>query len=266
MSNRCVVIRAVVNCASDSWVTGQNRLRKLLPQYLGAAADLHFYTNQLPPDCPPHRLLGWFGGNHREQVPYAFKAFALKEASRDADLLLWCDACMVPVRDMTPLWERIERDGYWMGRNGFSNYEWTADSTYPDLFAPEIENGAEYLGAGLRELNRTIPHVVATAFGINVRHPKGKAFLDGYYRLASETRAFIGPWWNTAYKDGYPPNDRRVGVCGPNDVRGHRHDQTAASVIAWRLGFELTAPPEVFSYPDSVSEQTIIVAQGDYTQ
>jgi hypothetical protein len=38
-------------------------------------------------------------------------------------------------------------------------------------------------------------------------------------------------------------------------------------VIAWRLGFELTKPPEIFAYGklgDPVDERTILIADGAY--
>ncbi len=209
-----------------------------------------------PYNSPPH-----------SQVPYAFKAFALEGTRRDgADLLLWADASILPIRSLEPLWEKIERDGYWIARNGWSNYEWTADSAYQDLL-PEFASEPSVA----RAQNRDIPHVVATSFGLNVKHPKGKAFLDEYYRLASETKAFCGPWRNSAY---YGLNSERVGnPCGPSDVMGHRHDQTAASVIAWRLGMKLTDCPEIFAYskrrPDGTlhlsdqDERTILLADGN---
>ena len=253
--------RAVVNVATDSWVKGQARL--MASPFLGEGTTRVVYHNCFPAGCPPHRQRGHLGAPLAECVPYAFKAYAMKEASARHDLLLWCDACVVPIRSLEPLWERIERDGYWMGVNGYTNYEWTADSAYPVLFQ-EIDISCTLEQA--REQNRNIPHVVATAFGLNVRHPKGKRFLDEYYRLASETKAFCGPWQNTNAPsvEGRNTGDRVSGPCGPPDVSGHRHDQTAASVIAWRLGFELTKPPEVFCYKGSETEQTILVADGQY--
>lgn len=220
-----------------------------------------------------HCLTGW--PTHAEK-PYAFKAYALKEASeRNYDTLLWADACMLPVQDMTPLWQRIERDGYWMSRNGWTNYEWTADSAYPDLFPTHFRDllpGRALESA--RETNRNIPHVVATCFGISLRHQMGRTFLERYYRLAAETNAFCGPWTNTAHRDWLlsQPHRRTVdkvreSVCGPADVRGHRHDQTAASVIAHGLGFVLTDPPEIFAYGKQgqpFDPRTILIADGSY--
>jgi hypothetical protein len=233
------------------------RLRFRLQELWGEApATLH--THQvLRAEWPTH-----------QQIPYAFKACALKEAvSAGADLLLWCDASILPIRSLEPLWERIERDGYWFSKNGWNNREWCADSAYPDLFPDTPISVA-------RQINERIPHVVATAFGLNMKADNGREFLDEYYRLASETRAFCGPWINTAHPSATPMRQERwrYGACGPADVRGHRHDQTAASVIAWRLGMQLTDPPGIFAYskrrPDGTlhledqDERTILLADG----
>jgi hypothetical protein len=236
-------------------VKGQARLGNALQ--VEACEFAHW--NGLPGEWPSH-----------QDKPYAFKAYALKDVVDHYyhDLLLWADSSILPIRSLEPLWERIERDGYWFSRNGWNNYEWTADSAYPDLFPSEGWGRTDLIEAlqplpHARTLNRTIPHVVATTFGINVRHPKGRAFLDEYYRLASETRAFCGPWINSN-QPGIIANPPHCSPCGPAGVRGHRHDQTAASVIAWRLGFELTDPPNIFAYKGGETADTILVADGGY--
>ncbi len=212
-----------------------------------------------------------------EQIPYGFKAFA-REAARKAGFptLLWCDACMVAVRPMEPLWEKIERDGYMFMENGFSNYEWTADSAYLDLFAKDHQHPYDsHCLASDRAENKKIPHVVAGCFGLSMRHDIGRAFLAEYYRLASETKAFCGPWINEKHARALMPGvdlsqviqNGKVSVCGDIDVKGHRHDQTAASVIAWRLGMKLSKPPEFFSYGkvgDVFDERTLLLADGSY--
>ncbi len=241
----------------------QKGLRRLLHHASLQRQSVAFWNSQ--GEWPKH-----------QDRPYAFKAYALKVMQAQyADLLLWCDASILPIRSLEPLWERIEREGYWIARNGWNNYQWTADSAYLDLFEHEIVSGQVSPGNTLRKLqnvNRIIPHVVATSFGLNVKHPIGKAFLDEYYRLASETKAFCGPWTNAYSGLGTSWDGVRVAPCGPADVLGHRHDQTAASVIAWRLGMKLTDCPEVFAYskrrPDGTlhledqDERTILLADG----
>lgn len=252
--------RAIVNVATTPYYQrGQARLASM-GQHIGNA-DL-VMLKETP-------------GPRHSDVPYAFKAYALMQAIEGgAEALLWCDSCILPVRSLAPLWERIERDGYWFSQAGWSNYEWTADSAYPDLFPAlydtskspsEVMSTDESLRQA-RVFNRQIQHVVATTFGLNVKHPTGRIFFDEYYRLASETRAFCGPWSNRMHPDNINRSDTRT--CGPPDVRGHRHDQTAASVIAWRLGFKLTDPPDIFAYGrenEPHDERTILLADGSYT-
>lgn len=255
--------RAVVNVATTPYYQrGQARLFSTLPRFMNPHYLPRAWQSLEKLGCPAH-----------ERVPYAFKAFALNEAALAADLMLWCDSSILPIRSMEPLWERIERDGYWFSANGYTNYEWTADSAYPDLF-PELwqtgERSTEAVWKNMREINKVIPHVVATAFGLNVKHPKGAEFLKEYFRLASETNAFCGPWINGNNYEGGPAVgcNPRCYPCGPPDVRGHRHDQTAASVIAWRLGFSLTSPPDLFAYgkpTDTLDERTVLLADGSYT-
>lgn len=266
--------RAVVCVATtERYQRGMARLSSALC----GDTSLPLMFREIPATWPVH-----------EDKPYAFKAYALRQAMlAGADLVLWADACILPVRSLEPLWERIERDGYWICRNGWTNYEWTADSAYPDLFEPERKAAVEMVNqlaksmgdergyiptaeatAGelprLREYNKRIPHVVATSFGLNLRSDIGKAFLAEYFRLASETRAFCGPWRNL--NNQACPTSHAT-VCGPADVLGHRHDQTAASVIAWRLGMKLCDPPEVFAYGkagEPTDERTILIADGSY--
>lgn len=232
--------RMVVNVATGHYVEGQRRLKDALKRYSPEAARL-FWTDALPPGCPPHEL-----------YPYAFKAFALREARlRGAGTVLWADASIVPVRGMERLWNLIERNGYWISRNGWWNAEWTADAAYEHL---DIT----------REQNWKVPHVVATAFGLDLRQERAERFLDEYYRL-SYSPAIQGPWCNTNHPDyEHLPVNGRSNPCGPANVRGHRHDQTIASVLAWKAGMVLTDPPEWFAYKGGETDATVLVADGNY--
>ena len=251
--------RAIVNVASDSWVKGQERLTAKLAEF---GEDYVIWRDALPEGCPPHRTRGKLGAP-TGCVPYAFKPYALNWASLQGyTSLLWCDACILPIQPLGGLWAKIEEDGIWFARNGYMNYEWTADSAYADLFhEKELEiNGLE----ACKAMNRTIPHVVATAFGLDLRKPVARNFLTEYLRLA-QTKAFCGPWQNSNAPNVAGRNaDRVAGPCGPPDVSGHRHDQTAASVIAWRLGVHLTDPPKWFAYKGGEDETTVLLADGVY--
>lgn len=235
--------RAVVTVATGPYVKGARRLIGRLSEY---GENMMGWLDYLPKQSPSHR-----------ESPYAFKATALREAAEQYEVLLWCDACIWPAQKLDRLWEKIERDGCWIHDNGFRNSEWTADSALAALFPTEPPETA-------RQMNRTIPHVVATAFGLSTAHPRGRAILREYLRLATETAAFRGPWTN-----GPRSEDGRTAPCGdPAEVRGHRHDQTALSVIAWRNNVRLTRSPDFFAYgkagSSTIHPDTILVADGDY--
>lgn len=244
--SRCVVNFAMGSRMGQSYVKGQWRLKSQL-----TGENTRFYTNGYPVHCPTH-----------QDVPYAFKAYALKEAAAFHDVLLWCDSSVVlGSRPLADLWEKIERDGYWIGRNGFTNYEWTATEAYSFLFPEAIKTGH---WEEMRDVNKRIPHVIATAFGLDVRSQTGRAFLDEYLRLA-QTRAFCGPATNSNFPGAqFSGNPAKCAPCGPADVRGHRHDQTAASVIAWRLGMKLSDSPEWFAYRGGETDKTCLVADGSF--
>jgi hypothetical protein len=94
----------------------------------------------------------------------------------------------------------------------------------------------------------------------------GHAIFLEYCRLGLETDAFQGPWVNSRYQDykGGGGDGWRVNPCGGADVRGHRHDQTALSVCAWRYGVELTNPPEFIAYTPGETDKTILSVNGAY--
>lgn len=212
--------RVVLNVATDRYVVGQQRLAIAVAQHSPGTA-LMTWANKMPPSSPTHK-----------HMPYAFKAWAV-EAAREAGhtRILWADASILPIRSMEPLWQRIERDGYWFSRNGWKNSEWTARETLPLLGVTD-------------EQNQQIEHVVATAFGLDLRSEIGQEFAEQYLRLA-QNGAFRGPWTGG------------IGI-------QHRHDQTAASVIAWRLGMKLTDPPAWFAYRGGETEDTVLCADGAY--
>jgi hypothetical protein len=242
-------MRAIVNVATgETYIKGQQRLTEWC-----AGNDVEYVTwndqTGLPKGSPTHN-----------DNNYAFKAYAMKHSAEMFTTLLWCDASVIPIRSLDPLWEKIERDGYFIPDNGYSNYEWTCDGAYPALFP-------EYMGLGeieaVREINRKIPHCASTAWGVSITHPIGRKIIDEWFRLA-QARAFHGYWRNRACRNFPIETEKRIGWCGPPDVKGHRHDQTALSVIAWRLGCTLTPPPKIFAYKGGETARTLLVADGNY--
>ena len=70
-------------------------------------------------------------------------------------------------------------------------------------------------------------HLMACIMGLDFQNEKANKFLDRLLELADDGVTFPGAWNN---KDGSVSSDSRV--------LGHRHDQTAASVVSIQLGMK----------------------------
>ena len=121
---------------------------------------------EFPPGSPDH-----------EDVPFAFKPFALAEArSRGFDSLLWMDAACVAVRSLEPIFDRIESHGHVLFRNGkWRVGEWAAPHALTALGLTRDE------AMGMPELN-------AAAVGLRAEQP----FLDQWLEEARRGHAFRG--------------------------------------------------------------------------
>lgn len=162
----------------------------------GAGALREFWYDKFPP-----------GPTHNE-IPYGFKVSAIEYAKESGyESVLWLDSSVVPIASLDPVWEHIEREGYWFSQN----YDYTVGQFCTD----EALAIMQYT----REEAQKIPLVIATAFGLDLRSSAGLQFFS---------------WWKEYML---------VGVFnGPRDT--HRHDQTAASVVCHRLEMNLTQPPK----------------------
>jgi hypothetical protein len=112
--------------------------------------------------------------------------------------------------------------------------QWTCDEALPLLGIT-------------REQAFEIPQVVGGAFALDFKKSIAANFFSRYMESA-RNGSFRGPWTNTfEQKASLDPR-----------VMGHRHDQTAASVIAHNLGMKLTSQPDVFSDGRGDTPSTIL--------
>jgi hypothetical protein len=118
-----------------------------------------------------------------------------------------------------------------------------------------------------REHAMRIQEVNAAAIGLNMGNAIAVDFLEQWYEAAREGLAFRGVRehhnapedflnvkWNRARRVSSDPR-----------VRGHRHDQTVAGILAHRLGMELTAGG-LASYSQArrrIAPRTMIVIDRD---
>jgi hypothetical protein len=176
---------------------------------------------RFPAGCPDHL-----------DSPFAFKPFCFVEAGeRGIESVLWLDASCVAIRPLDPLFRTIEEQGFLLFRNEHRVVgEWASDEALALLGVSRTKAMA-------------IPEVNAAAMGLRLDHPVAAAFLDEWLLLAKGRVAFRGmrdelvSWED--YKDVKWNRSGRISA-DPR-VRGHRHDQTVAGMLAHRLGMELTA-------------------------
>ena len=183
----------------------------------GFTGDLLFWQpGALPPGCPPH-----------DESPFAFKPFAFAEARRRGnDLALWLDASCVVVRPLDEVFTEIAGTGYVVFANGQHRVgEWASDVALVEL--------------GLtRDQALRIPEINAAAIGFDLHHPAATRFLDEWIDRARAGVAFRGTEAPILTRAGHFDVKWNVrGRVSPDRrVRGHRHDQTVAGVLTYRLG------------------------------
>jgi hypothetical protein len=200
------------------------------------------WVNILPPGAPQSVVVDGY-----DYTGYAAKPFALK-AARDAgaDVGILLDAAFWPIRKIDPLVEHIERTGYFLCENGYRMGEWCKDAALGPL--------------GLtREEAMEISEVSSYAVGLNFHHDVCNKALDEWCRLATDGVTFPGPHTQMGRIDG-----RNAGhVSHDERVLGHRHDQTALSAIAWKLGMHERTPRPIFTaYDGSQDDRTVLVNRG----
>ena len=211
----------------------------------GKKAQVIQWLDRLPPGTPedvklPHQA-------------YCAKPFAMLDAfERGFNPIVWIDAAYYLLADPEPLFGSIADKGYYVQENGWSAGQWCSDAALKTLGIT-------------REQSILIPEISGSMIGLDIRAESVGTFLQEWARLAKDGITFHGPHTN----DIGPAEDKGVAygpvgrVSDDPRVYGHRWDQTAASVLAWRRQWKPTPRPIFADYwridPD---EQTILVNRG----
>ncbi len=196
---------------------GLARVRETLARH-GYRGDVITWDREYPAGSPIN-----------QQAYCAFKPFCFEEARRRGfEVVLWVDSSIVVKRSIDPVLRDIARDGYLLYENTHSVGEYCKDDALDTLGITREESFA-------------MPSCSACVLGLDLRRPRGAAFLDQWQMYASDGVTFPGPKWSGVR--GWP----RVASRDPR-VKGHRHDQTAASVIALRLGMDRWRSRQEFSW------------------
>ena len=215
--------RAVVSVAfGDRYVRVLQRLVQSLDAVKFSGKRVT-WKEDLPPGSQPHL-----------HQPYAFKIHALAHASKTASSLLWLDSSCVARRSLDGVFDLIEQRGVLLFANPPHNVgEWCSDRALP------------LLGFADREEAMLVPMCWGGIVGVDMTNPTAQWFL-WQWRAYADAGAFAGP---KSERWGKASEDARV--------KGHRHDQTAASVIARRMEIQVEPMGELLACaPD---EATIVI-------
>lgn len=200
------------------------------------------WVNALPPGAPSHVIEDGY-----DYTPYCAKPFAmaaLRDSGFEIGLLL--DAAFFPVQHISPLVEYIGDVGYFLCDNGAKVGEWCSDRALGLMKLRDYE---------AMEMTEASSYCVGLDFTRNESH-----VALNQWCAAANFGVFPGPHTNIGH------TGRNVGRCSIDPrVKGHRHDQTALSIITHRLGMrKLVARPRFTAYLGSEDSTTVLVNHGGF--
>lgn len=164
-----------------------------------------------------------------DAVPYAFKAYSIKKAmEEDMRYILWLDSVVYATKSITPVFKHIEENGYLLFDNiGYSIGDYTSDACL-------------YKWGMTRKEAFDSKMLMCCVMGFDVENPVAKEFLDKYIAAAGDGVSYMGDWTN-----------ERLQVSQDMRVKGTRHDQSVASILAKQLGMTITyAQSTYFAYAE----------------
>jgi hypothetical protein len=187
----------VVNFATPNYSRGQHRLQASLNGHKSLMIDSYESIGS-----PTHA-----------QSPYQFKIHAIESALNLDDIVLWMDASMYVVGDLSRIEQTIINDGHFMEEAGHWVGSWTNKHTrqYFNLNEEEarVPGGYFMFSAGL--------------LGLNKQNERAMEFLK-QWKASALAGCFRGEWTD------------------------HRHDMSAGSIIAQRLGMKYQRGGSTLSY------------------
>lgn len=194
--------RAIVNLITNSgYAKGQARLIESIKQF-NPEIDLLTFTSETEVGAPLHK-----------DDPYAFKLFAIGKArGLGYDQILWLDASVYAVKDITPVFNWLTEKGIFLESAGHYAGSWSPD------------NVLDYFGI-TRIQAMDMPMFSAGFIGLDFTNYISRSFFVDW-SAAMDKGIFRGSWQN------------------------HRHDMTCGSIIANKQGLLPLYSPggQFFSY------------------
>ena len=181
--------RVIINLATDNYKKSRKRLYKSLQQF---PVDKLFWTKESDVGSPSHR-----------DNPYAFKVYAFKKAIElGYKKILWLDSSVFAIRNISPVFDIIDEEGYIMQYAGHLVGNWANDKSL------------EYFGISRDDAMRLKMYGNAGFLGLNMDFEVSRKFFEMWEKSMFDGM-FIGNWRN---ENNTESQDERC--------NGHRHDMT----------------------------------------
>jgi hypothetical protein len=146
--------------------------------------------------------------------PYTVKAACFEGILRNEfRFIVWMDCTVIALRDLSPLFDHIERHGHYLASSGYNAAQTCTDRQL------------EAVGIG-RTTAEAIPDTATGCIGIDTQNERAMAFLREWIE-----------WGKSGLFDGSRLHDWRDSQ-DPRFLFG-RQDQSAATLLAWKHGMKL---------------------------
>lgn len=221
--------KVLINLATDSYKNGRERLYNT---FNTVGVDKLFWKHESEIGSPSH-----------QDNPYAFKIYGFKRAIElGYKKILWLDASVYAIKETTPVWDVIEKEGYIMQMAGHLAGTWANDFCL------------NYFGITRDEAMKIPMYGNAGFLGLNMDFEISRNFLSEWEK-SMLAGAFKGAWRNDSQSES---KDERC--------KGHRHDMVCGSLVAHKLGMEYKNPEQWLEYAPPhtppKNESIIFKAQG----
>ena len=214
-TKRCVISLGVgKRTFSDCLLRLEESLRRV-----GFQGDYLSWSDNLPGGCPEHF-----------DVPFGFKSYCFLAAKKlGYEQILWIDSACVAIRSLDGIFKQIQDHGYILFNNNYGQTmgQWSSDEALA------------HNGIG-REEALNIPEIPCSTLGLSMQSEQGLQFLAGWHQILSDGVTARGTSKKIETWDDYASIawNRNSFISADPRVLGHRHDQTAAGIVAHRLGMK----------------------------
>lgn len=203
--------------------------------------EIQAHVNTVPIGAPQSVIVDGY-----DYTAYCAKPSALLEARlRGADIAILVDCAFYAIRHIGPLVDHIARHGYYFCRNGFKVGEWSSDLALQRLGVT-------------RAVANEIEEISSYCVGLNFNHGRSLEVMRSWAAISAD--GITVPGHHTA--PGFDGRNKGPVSTDPK-VRGHRHDQTVLSVLAWKARMDqLSNRPLYTAYEGSEDDTTVLVNRG----